>query len=120
LLIRLAYMWAMADDSGLVVEECGGRWRLAGPGAGRFVLVDEFVAYLADRNYSPRTVRAYAFDLLHFVRWLAGQGIGLDEVTTDVMLRFLAACGEAVTARRPGGNVYSIADGRNAGMRRPR
>jgi site-specific recombinase XerD len=108
-------MWAMADDSDLVVEDSSGQWRLAGPGAGPFVLVNEFLAYLSDRNYSPRTARAYAFDLLHFVRWLAGQGLGLDEVTTDVMLRFLAACREAVTARRPGGNVYSIADGRSTG-----
>lgn len=108
-------MWAMTDDSGLVAEESGRQWQLAGSGAGRFALVNEFLAYLADRNYSPRTVRAYAFDLLHFARWLASEGIGLDEVTTDVMLRFLAACREAVTAQRPGGNVYWIADGRNTG-----
>lgn len=105
----------MTDDSGLVAEGSGGRWRLAGPRADAFALVNEFLAYLADRNYSPRTVRAYAFDLLHFVRWLAGQGLVLDDVTTDVMLRFLAACREAVTPQRPGGNVYSIADGRNTG-----
>jgi hypothetical protein len=73
-------MWAMAYDSGLVAEERGGWWRLGGSGAARFALVNEFLAYLADRNYSPRTVRAYAFDLLHFARWLAGEGIGLDEV----------------------------------------
>lgn len=108
-------MWAMTDDSGLAVQDGGGQWRLAGPGAGRFVLVNEFLAYLADRNYSPRTVRAYAFDLLHFARWLAGEGTGLDEVTTEVMLRYLAACREATTGQRPGGNVYSITDGRNAG-----
>lgn len=108
-------MWAMGDDSGLIAEQGGGWWRLGGPGAVRFGLVNEFLGYLADRNYSPRTVRAYAFDLLHFVRWLAGEGIGLDEVTTDVMLRFLAACREAVIPQRPGGNVYSIVDGRNMG-----
>jgi site-specific recombinase XerD len=108
-------MWAMTDESGLVAEENSGWWRLGGPDAGRFGLVNEYLAYLADRNYSPRTVRAYAFDLLHFARWLSGEGTGLDEVTTDVMLRFLAGCREAVTAQRPGGNVYSIADGRNAG-----
>lgn len=70
---------------------------------------------MADRNYSPQTVRAYAFDLLHLCRWLAGEGLGLDAVTTDVLLRILASCQETATARRPGGNVYSIADGRNAG-----
>ena len=45
----------MTDDGGLAVEEHGGWWRLGGPGAGEFVLVNEFLAYLADRNYSPRT-----------------------------------------------------------------
>lgn len=108
-------MCAMADDGGLAVEERGGWWRLGGPGAGEFALVNEFLGYLADRNYSPRTVRAYAFDLLHFARWLAAEGLGLDEVTTDVVLGFLSACREAVHAQRPGGNVYSIFDGRNAG-----
>jgi len=105
----------MTDDGGLVVAESGGGWRLEGPGAARFALVNEYLAYLADRNYSPRTVRAYAFDLLHLCRWLAGEGLDLDAVTTDVLLQFLASCRQALTARRPGGNVYSILDGRNAG-----
>lgn len=34
------------------------------------MLVDEYLGYLADRNYSPRTLRAYD-DLLAFCRWLA-------------------------------------------------
>ena len=105
----------MTDDGGLVAEVREGCWRLGGSGAAGFELVNDYLAYLADRNYSPRTARAYAFDLLHFCRWLAGVGIGLDAVTTDVMLRFLASCREAATARRQGGNVYSIVDGRNSG-----
>jgi site-specific recombinase XerD len=105
----------MTDDGGLVAEERGGWWRLGGPGAAGFELVNEYLGYLADRNYSPRTVRAYAFDLLHFCRWLAGEGIGLDAVTTEVMLGFLGSCREAATGHRPGGNVYSIVDGRNTG-----
>ena len=48
---------------------------MGGPDSGRFALVNEFLAYLADRNYSPGTVRAYTFDLLHFARWLPGEGI---------------------------------------------
>jgi site-specific recombinase XerD len=105
----------MTDEGGLVVAESDAGWRLAGPAAAGFALVDEYLGYLADRNYSPRTVRAYAFDLLHLCRWLAGEGLGLDAVTTDVLLRFLASCRESVTARRPGGNVYSILDGRSTG-----
>jgi site-specific recombinase XerD len=90
-------------------------WRLSGAAASRFGLINEFLGYLADRNYSPRTRRSYAFDLLGFVRWLDGEGIELAGVDVDVLLRFLAACREAVVAGRAGGNVYSIRDGRNSG-----
>lgn len=68
---------------------------LAGEGASRFVLVDEYLAHLLDRNYSPKTVRAYGYDLLAFCRWLAVEELPLDEVTTEVLLRFLRACREA-------------------------
>ncbi len=93
----------------------GAAWRLVGPAAGEFALVNDFLGYLADRNYSPRTQRAYAFDLLAFGRWLLEDGTGLGEVDVDVLLRFLTACREAVVPGRPGGNVYSIRDGRNTG-----
>ncbi len=45
-------------------------WSLGGPRAADFAMVNEFLAYLADRNFSPRTGRAYAYDLLAFARWL--------------------------------------------------
>jgi len=102
-------------EAGLKVEASGGNWRISGLGDEAPGLVNAFLAHLADRNYSPRTVRAYAFDLLHFCRWLASEGITPEEVTTDVLLRFLAACRGALLPGRPGGNVYSIRDGRNAG-----
>ena len=63
----------------------------------------------------PASVRAYAFDLLHFARWLAGQDIGLDAVDTDALLRYLAAC----RAERRAGqhdNVISLASGRASGF----
>ena len=50
-------------------EVRAGRWELTG--AGELSLFNDFLGYVADRGYSPRTVRAYAFDLLHFARWLA-------------------------------------------------
>ncbi|KMV13989.1 integrase [Mycobacterium heckeshornense] len=78
-------------------------------------LVNDYLSYLADRAYSPRTVRAYAFDLLAFARWLAAERLGVNEVTTEVLLRFLAFCRSALPPVRPGGNVYSIRDGRNVG-----
>jgi site-specific recombinase XerD len=98
-----------------VVEERGGRWSLTGAGTDRFAVVNEFLGYLADRNYSPRTVRAYAFDLLAFCRWLDSEGLGVAAVDTDALLRFLTHCATISQPRRPGGNVYSIFDGRNAG-----
>jgi integrase/recombinase XerC len=95
--------------------ERDGRWSLEGSGPGGVELVNDYLGYLADRGYSPRTVRAYAFDLLAFARWLAGEGLTVDEVTTQVLLRFMAFCRTTSTPGRPGGNVYSIRDGRSSG-----
>jgi site-specific recombinase XerD len=103
-------------DERLRVEQHGELWALAGGGCARFGLVNEFLAHLADRNYSPRTRRAYAFDLLHFTRWLEAEGLLVDEVTTDVLLRYLAACRQAVLPGQHGGNVVSIRSGRSAGF----
>lgn len=77
--------------------------------------VNEFLGYLADRNYSPRTVRAYAFDLLHFGRWLTAESLALEDVDTDVLLRYLAASRTTLLAHQRGGNVYAIRDGRSRG-----
>lgn len=105
----------MSGETDLRVEERDGVWLLTGAGIGRFAVMNEFLCYLADRNYSSRTRRSYAFDLLHFARWLDGSGVSLGELTTDMLLCFLTACREASVQGRPGGNVYSIVDGRNAG-----
>jgi len=90
-------------------------WRLRGPDAAAFALVNEYLAYLGDRRYSPRTVRSYAFDLLHFCRWLSADGTALDGVSTETLLRFLAACREAVLPGQHGGNVVDLRSGRAAG-----
>jgi site-specific recombinase XerD len=60
-------------------------------------------------------VRSYAFDLLHFARWLAAEQLELIAVDTDVLLRYLSACRAAILPHQAGGNVYSIRDGRNIG-----
>ena len=104
------------SDSGLFIDQSDVGWRLAGDGADRFGLVNEYLSYLADRNYSPFTVRAYGFGLLAFCRWLADEELDLGEVTTDVLLRFLAACRRERVAGRPGGaNVVGL-DGRRTDM----
>jgi site-specific recombinase XerD len=104
-----------AKASQLRVERSAHGWALLGPGAGALALVNDFLGYLADRNYSPRTVRAYAFDLLHFGRWLAGEGLALQAVTTETLMRYLTACRTQPLPHRPGDNVFSIRDGRNVG-----
>src|SRR6266704_2821950 len=85
----------MPDTESLRVQGSGERWRIEGgwrPADRQ--LCNDYLGYLADRRYSPASVRAYAFDLLHFARWLAGQDAGLDGVDTDALLRYLAASGE--------------------------
>ena len=76
--------------------------------------MNDYLWYLVDRNYSPRTIRTYGFGLLAFCRWLGGEDLDLGEVTTDVLLRFLAACRSERVAGRPGGaNVVGL-DGRRS------
>jgi site-specific recombinase XerD len=77
--------------------------------------VNGYLAYLSDRRYSPRTVRSYAFDLLHFCRWLVDNELSLAGVDTDVLLRYLGACREAVLPGQHGGNVVDLRSGRAAG-----
>lgn len=103
------------DHDELRVERRGARWFLTGQRATEFGLLNDYLGYLVDRHYSPRTVRAYAFDLLHFARWLQAESISVDAVTTDGLLRYLSACRTAVLGVFQGSNVYSIRDGRNAG-----
>ena len=88
---------------------------MTGNSAGDFGLLNEFLAHLADRNYSPRTRRAYAFDLLHFARWLLDEGLSVDGVSTDVLLRYLAVCRSTVLPGQHGGNVVPIRRGWSAG-----
>ena len=105
----------MTDADELRVTGSGERWRIEGGREGDRQLCNDYLGYLADRRYSPASVRAYAFDLLHFVRWLAGEDIGLDAVGTDVLLRYLAA---NRSEQREGqhDNVISLASGRASGF----
>ena len=64
-------------ECSLRLEQRDGDWVLTGTASGQFGLVNEYLAYLADRNYSPRTVRAYGFDLLAFCRWMAAEDLRL-------------------------------------------
>jgi hypothetical protein len=84
---------------GLRTELRDGRWQLADAADGD--LINHYLSYLADRGFSAHTVRAYAFDLLAFARWLDGEQLPLAAVTTDVLL--LPAAGRPLSAG-PAGN----------------
>lgn len=105
----------MGGEIGLRVVERAGGWALAGEDAGRLGLINDYLGYLADRRYSPRTVRAYAFDLLAFARWLLAEDVMLEEVTSERLLAFLGFSRQAQLPGQPGGNVVSIRDGRASG-----
>lgn len=67
-----------------MVVVVNGSHRLAGGGA-VVDLANRWLAHLEVREFSPMTVRAYAFDALNFARFLDQGGIGLgDVVPTDV------------------------------------
>jgi len=104
----LVHLFFVSSEHDLRLEERDGAWALVGAAASQFGLVDEYLAYLADRNYSPKTVRAYGYDLLGFCRWLRVEDEPLAEVTTEVLLRFLRACREAKVPGRPGPNVVRL------------
>jgi site-specific recombinase XerD len=106
----------MPDCEPLRVQGSGERWRLEGGWrAADLQLCNDYLGYLADRRYSSASVRAYAFDLLHFARWLAGEGLGLDAISTDALLRYLAAC-RAERRKGQHDHVISIASGRASGF----
>ena len=76
-------------------------WFLSGSGAEKYSLVNQYLGYLADRNYSPRTLRAYGYDLLAFCRWLDRVNIDLGSVTTETVLDFMRYCRQTPIASMP-------------------
>lgn len=73
----------------LHVMSTGDGHRLAGGGPDA-ALVNEFLLHLGSRAFSPATVRAYAFDLLNFLRFLAGRRAGLLDVVATDLFDYLA------------------------------
>lgn len=53
--------------------------------------VNEFLLALKVRGLSPRTVRAYAFDLLLFYRWMRANNRTLQELSSTDLVNFIAA-----------------------------
>src|SRR5437763_1516285 len=93
----------MTAVTGLRAERRDESWVLVGPGSDDLRLVNDYLGYLGDRHYAPSTRRGYAFDLLALLRWLAGQDRRLNQVDTEMLLRFLAFCRSASTSTGPSG-----------------
>jgi len=72
--------------------------------------VNGFLAHLAARAFSPATVRAYAYDLLNFVRFCAERGLSLGSVSPADVFAYLDWQGRP--AGRAGGTVVRLAERR--------
>ena len=53
------------------------------------VVVSQFLHHLSARGYSPNTISAYVYDLLHFTRFLSQQLLTFEEFTPAHSLAFL-------------------------------
>jgi integrase len=92
------------DENGveheLRVVAHGESWALTGPVEARFTLANEYLSYLSDRRYSPRTVRAYGFDLLHFSGLRSAEVLGLAISDVDIARGWIRVIGNGDKERR--------------------
>src|SRR5512135_2746131 len=70
-------------------------------------LVNRFLAHLGTRNFSPATRRAYAYDLLNFLRFLGGRGLVLPAVVPTDLFDYLDWQGQPRRAA-PGATVVRL------------
>jgi len=83
-------------------------------GAGEDVAVaNRFLSHLAARNYSAATRRAYAYDLLNFLRFLVERRLGLAEVTPTDLFDYLD-WQQRPRQSKPGATVVRLNDRRGA------
>lgn len=73
---------------GMQVQQGKDGHRLHGAG-GDVELVNRFLAHLTARGFSPATVRAYAFDILNFLRFCAARELGLGSVEPSDLFDYL-------------------------------
>jgi site-specific recombinase XerD len=91
----------------VVVVRRAGSHRLEGSWAG-VDTANAFLAHLESRAFSPATVRAYAFDLLNFGRFLAERQVALGDVVPTDLFDYLDWQSEGRPAGR--GNVVRLAE----------
>ncbi len=76
------------------------------------VMANRYLAHLGSRGFSPATVRAYAFDVLNFHRFLAERGLMLSEIVPTDLFDYLDW--QAKSKRDPGAKVVRLAGQRGA------
>jgi len=99
----------------LRVRWIDGGQELTGEWAG-VVEVNAFLRHLAGRGFSPATVRAYAYDLLNFARFLGGRDLSVADVSPMDIFEWIDAqgvrrpgrAGSVVALRRPGAAPSSV------------
>ena len=79
-------------------------------------VVEGYLRHIAAQAFSLHTVRAYAYDLLSFWRWLDQERLDVWSVGTSDLLRYIQWEKERANRQRPGDDVYRIEDGRAHGM----
>jgi site-specific recombinase XerD len=74
-----------------VTEKANGEphFRLLDEGSHPIEEVEGFLRHLAVSGYSPNTIEAYAYELLHFYSFLSEKGLGWDDFTPALSLQFL-------------------------------
>jgi site-specific recombinase XerD len=80
------------------VQERPGGPALVGDWAG-VQDANAFLEHLRARAFAPATIRAYAFDLLNFARFLLAEGLSLSRVTAIDVFAWVSWQGVAVPAR---------------------
>ena len=75
-------------------------------------MVNRFLAHLKGRNFARATRRAYAYDVLNFLRFLAGQGVGLAEVRPTDLFDYLDW--QTQPKRTAGSTVVRLSERRGA------
>jgi len=98
----------MDDNEAVRLERDGDDWQLACVKDRLVAEANQYLGYLADRNYSPRTIRAYGHGRLACSRWLHTSGLTAQEVSTDDVLAFLPECRQERVKGRPGTNVIDL------------
>lgn len=86
----------MAVDEHRTVEgvsytaRVGSNGLFAVHGGGELVAqANAFLMTVTQRGFSPRTVRAYAHDLIVFFRWLASKRLGLSTIDESALLEYI-------------------------------